>query len=529
MFTNSLKLIKFILRHEKISIPIWIVCMVVIASIMPIVYENAYPTEADLQAAAMLMQNPALVAIVGPSFGYYTIGALFTQEILLFLVIAIAIMNIFFVVRHTRSDEELGRLEVVRSLPVGKLSNLNSTFMTAIFFNTLIAILTALGLSSTGVESIDLQGSLIFGSIIGISGIFFAAITALFSQLSSTSRGARSYSFVFLMIAYMVRAIGDIGNETLARISPLGLVLRAQPYSGNYWWPIWVILAQIVVVIGISFYLNTLRDLGAGFIAAKPGARSASVFLTSPIGLSWRLLRNTIIAWCIGMFVMGISYGSVIGEVETYLGENEFMQAMFNASGESANSFIEQVIPFLTLIVAILICIPIISIILKLLKEEKQNLTEHIFSRSVSRTKVLGGNLFIAFVSSIIFCSVLAVGFWLGGLSLEEPISFITFAQATLVFLPAIWVMLGLAVFLVGCFPSLSNTVWIYLTYCFFVIFFGQMLNLPEILLQATPFEHVPSLPIGDMSWGHVTALTVISGILIVLGFIGYRKRDIQG
>ena len=76
----------------------------------------------------------------------------------------------------------------------------------------------------------------------------------------------------------------------------------------------------------ISFYLNGIRDLGVGFIPAKPGRNKASRFLLSPLGLILRLQRTGIIAWSIGMFILGASYGSVLGDLEAFFEGNEMLQ-----------------------------------------------------------------------------------------------------------------------------------------------------------------------------------------------------------
>jgi hypothetical protein len=37
-----------------------------------------------------------------------------------------------------------------------------------------------------------------------------------------------------------------------------------------------------------------------------------------PFGLAWRLQRTGLIAWAVALFILGISYGSVLGEIERF-------------------------------------------------------------------------------------------------------------------------------------------------------------------------------------------------------------------
>src|SRR5699024_6984141 len=128
------------------------------------------------------------------------------------------------------------------------------------------------------IDSMDLQGSLLYGTALGVIGIFFTAITALFAQLSESSRGTIGLSFSVLGIAYLIRAIGDAGNEMISWFSPLGWVLGAEVYVNNYWWPMILTVAVAIILILLAFYLNAIRDLESGFISVKPGRKHASIF-----------------------------------------------------------------------------------------------------------------------------------------------------------------------------------------------------------------------------------------------------------
>ena len=124
------------------------------------------------------MKNPAMTAMVGPGYGLdnYTVGAMMAHQMLLFTAIAVGIMNIFLVVRHTRRDEESGRIEMIRALPVGRLANLSSTVLVSLIVNILLALIVGLGLYFLRIESMDLHGSLLYGAVLGDVDAFLASI-----------------------------------------------------------------------------------------------------------------------------------------------------------------------------------------------------------------------------------------------------------------------------------------------------------------------------------------------------------------
>ena len=86
--------------------------------------QAAYPDAAARQTRAALMTNPSAVLMTGPAFGVddYTFGAMVANELSLTVLVATAIMAVLLVVRHTRADEEAGRTEVLRALPVGRFA-----------------------------------------------------------------------------------------------------------------------------------------------------------------------------------------------------------------------------------------------------------------------------------------------------------------------------------------------------------------------------------------------------------------------
>ena len=523
-------LVKFILRRERVSLIIWILCLSGLIIYMPFIYEGLYATVAERYAAMLLMQNPAVVAIVGPSMADASLGALFTQEVLVVSLVSIAIMNILLVNKHTRTDEELGRLELIRSFPVSSTSILHAVFIVVIIANVILGGLIALGLALGGVESITVGGSILFGAIITTAGLLFATITAIFAQLFSTAKASSSYAFMTLLVMYLVRAVGDVAENFLSYISPLGLLSRTAVFVDNLWWPIVVVLVQIFIIGGSSIYLNSNRDLGMGLIPAKLGPRKAAQSLLSLNGLAWRLQRGSMIVWLIGSFVIGLAYGAIIGVVETYIGDNEMVQAILATAGDSDASMTDQFIPFLIVFLVIMLLIPLVGVILKLAGEEKRHLSEQILARAVARRSLLISYWLISMIASVLLFAAGAFGFWLGGLtSLEDPIALRVLLSAISSYLPAAWILIGLAVLLIGWLPKFISLATLMIGFTFFIVFFGELLELPQFVIDLSPLTHVPNLPIEDASVATFFIMSMIAALMMIVGFIGYCKRDMNG
>ncbi|WP_158738698.1 ABC transporter permease [Alteribacillus sp. YIM 98480] len=521
---------RFLLRQDRIRIPVWLLSLFVFTFLIAESFTSLYPAEQDRQALAETMLNPAMTAMVGPGYGLenYTFGAMMAHQMLLFTAVTVGIMNILLLARHTRAAEEDGRIEMVRSLPVGRLSNLLAAIAVLFGTNVLLALGIGFGLYVLGIDSMSLNGSLLYGAALGAIGFFFTGVTALFAQLSESSRGAIGLSFTVLGVSYLIRAIGDVSNETLSWFSPLGWILGAEVYVNNYWQPVFITAAASIVLVAFALYLHSIRDTGLGFLPSKPGRTFASPFLQSPFGLAFRLLRTAIISWAVGMVLIGVSYGSVFGDLESFFNEIDVMEDLIGPV--TGVSLTEQFAAKLMSVISMISTIPALMVILKLKSEEKKARTEHVLARAVSRTRLLASYLFIALFVGFVMISMAAGSLGLTAVTvMDDGLSFGTFYSAAIVYLPAIWVMTGIAVLLVGFAPNASGLTWLYLGYSFIVVYLGGLFQFKDWVGNLSPFAHIPQLPVEEMDLMKVSILTIITIVLLAAGFIGYNRRDIHG
>ncbi len=529
LFANTGLLTRFILHRDRIRLTVWILAIAVATIAIAAVLPDLYATGVERQLMAETMKNPAVTVMLGPGYGLddYHDGAMFAHFMLLFTTIPAAIMGILLTVRHTREDEEAGRIEMIRSLPVGPLAPLMATMIVMLLTNIVLSLVMGFGLSALGFTSMNLGGSLLYGAVVGVTGICFAALTGLFAQLTSNARSTIGFSFGVLILAFIVRGIGDVASEPLSLLSPLGLVLRTEVYVNNYWWPVLVTLLVAGIIFGVALYLNSIRDLGQGFIPTRPGKSKAAKSLLSPLGLALRLQRTGIITWIIVMFILGVSYGSILGDLEGFLDSSELIQQMVPAA-EGFN-ITERFVTMLMTVLSIIGVIPVLMFILKLLGEEKQHRMEHLYARSVSRGEVLGSYTLIALVAAPIIQLMSVLGLWSAALLVMENVfSLNTLLKAAMVHVPAIWFIVGVAVLLIGWFPKLTWLTWLYLGYSFFVVYLGELLQTPAWMDRITPFGYIPQIPMDPISPWIIIGMTLLSFLLIGIGYIGYNRRDIQ-
>ncbi|MCL2371604.1 ABC transporter permease [Candidatus Saccharibacteria bacterium] len=522
----------FILRRERLMTPIWIASLLAASIGIAIAFQQLFATPEDMRVMAETLANPAMQALIGPTYGIdsLTPAMLMAQELLIFMIITVAIFNIFLVIRHTRTDEEQGRLEMLRALPIGRLTNPAATLLFAFKANLAITLAIALGLIATNMDGMQVCGAFIYAGSIGASGFLFASIALLMAQLFSTSRGALSGSFALMGVFYIARAFGDMSGNILSYISPMGLGLRVYSFYDNIAWPILVLFVQAIIIGGIALLVCRNRDLGEGIIPASKGRRHASRFLQTPFGLAWNLSKGNFLAWTIGLFALGATYGAVIGDIAEFVQTNEMFQTLLGLGQGDLITYqvVESFISMILVVMAMVAAIPVVIIANKIRSEEKQGRIEPIFARAIRRRSLLATYTIIAAFGSAWFIFITALGLYAGGAN-TGLLNFSNIVHIALFYVPAILVMLGMAVFLVGFLPKLTSLVWVIFGYSFLTVYFGSLLGLPEWMDRLSPFGYHPDLEASGFVTMPFIVLSTTAIALILMGFQAYRSRDLVG
>ena len=98
---------------------------------------------------------------------------------------------------------------------------------------------------------------------------------------------------------------------------------------------------------------------------------------------------------------------------------------------------------------------------------------------------------------------------------------------ATLAQVPAVWVLGALAVALAGAVPRLIAAAWAVLAGCLLLGQIGQLLSLPDWLLDVSPFRHAGSAPVTDPAALPLLVLVLVAVALTAVGAAGLRRRDL--
>jgi ABC-2 type transport system permease protein len=521
--TGTWTLVRFILRRDRVRLPVWILGLAALVLFTAISVKGFYPTQADLDAAAAPMRdNAAVIALNGPPYGIDTIGGQIVFQVGSFGYVAVAMMGMFLVGRHTRADEESGRTELVRAAAVGRNAPVTAVILVAAgAFAVLGALITLIMLG----QDVPATGSFVFGAAMGAFGLFFACVTTVTVQVSAHNRAALGLAGVLLGASYVVRAVGDVGGGTLSWLSPMGWAQSARPYAGEQPWTVGLLLTVSAVLVGVAFALQASRDLGAGLVSPRPGRAGASAGLLRPAGLAFRLQRASILAWAVGLALTGVAYGSVVEDVADLIGDNDaFADLIAQLGGDLTDSFLATSLLTMALITGGFA----VASTLRLRGEEAAGRAEPLLATTMSRGNWAISHLVMAMGGSVVILLAAAAGLGLtAGVISGDLGDFGVLLAAALTFAPALWVLVGLTFALFGLAPEWVTLAWGALVAFLVIGFFGQLFELPGWVVDLSPFQHVPQAPAQDFALGPVLVLTLVAAVLVAAGYVGFNRRDL--
>ncbi|MCL1923595.1 MAG: hypothetical protein FWG15_07070 [Propionibacteriaceae bacterium] len=521
-------LLQVIGKRDRWVLPAWILGVVFFC----VAFVPAMPSFVGGEESMVLsemMKNPAMVAMCGILYGDEpSMGILYTQLMMVWSALLVGVMNILIVVRHTRSDEDEGRLEVIRALPTGRQASMSAVVVLMVYLNVLVAAAIAFFMAMFHVESIDPAGCVVYGAALGVCGLFFATLTLVVVQLVHSARGAIGLSLGLLGFFYLLRAYGDVSSEAAARLSPLGLILRTYPFFENKWGPIFILLIVSVLLVVVAFVLGRVRDLGAGLLPVMGRKRAhAPGSLSGEWGLTWRLTRGMIIAWAVTVFIFSAGYASVMGDMETFVRESPLYQQLMGV-GADAEEITQPVVVMLMLIMSIIGAIPVLAVAFKLRSEEQKGRLDYVLGKTVSRWRLFGGYGGLVVLVALLMQILTGIGFYGVALTvMDEPFGFGFVMKVALNYFPALVFFGGLGLALVGWCKNATWIGWAYLGGGFLITFLGGMLDLPAWVGKLTPFGLIPRWPTEEFSF-HIWAFVLVAGLgLIWFGSLGFRQRDI--
>jgi ABC-2 type transport system permease protein len=526
--TGTGALARLAARRDRIMLPVWVYVLTTLVAGTAYSFKKLYPTAAGREQFAITAgHNPALLSLYGPLYGN-SLGSLTAWRYGAFAALGAGLMSIFIVVRHTRADEETGRLELLGSTVVGRHAALAAALAISCGANLVLGVLITAGLIALGLPA---AGSIALAAAIAGCGLAFTGVAAFTAQIAQTARSARGTAIGVLGAVYLLRAIGDSaggsGPRWLPWLSPIGWAELVRAFGVIRWWVLVLPLLTTVAVTTAAAVVAARRDYDAGLLPQRPGPAIGAASLRSPLALAWRLQGATLIAWLTGALFYGILIGAAAKGIGGLLGSRSIRHIMVELGGKTAltNAYLAAIMSFSGLIAAGYA----VSAVLRLRAEETAERADPVLATGAGRISWGLSHLSIASIGTVLILLITGLGTGLG-LALRSGGGggdIARLVSAGLAQAPAALVIAGIAAALFGLAPKASvGGSWTALGVVSLMLFLGATLQLSHWVLDISPFTHLPKLPGGTVNAATFVWLSLIAVALAAAGLAGLRRRD---
>ncbi|MES9591468.1 ABC transporter permease [Streptomyces sp. NPDC094045] len=514
-------LLRLALRRDRIMLPIWVLALGGTFSSIGSSIAALYDTSAQrAELAASMNGNSSLRAMYGPVFDD-SVGGLVSWRMAAFGAVLAAVMSLIVVIRHTREEEETGRQEMLSSAMVGRRAPLTAALLTAVIANAALALVITAGLAGSGAGG---AGAVALALAVAGTGVLFACTAAIAAQFTESARLAKGLTAAVIGAAFVLKAAGDSaaddGSSPMTWLSPIGWAENVRAYADERWWVLLVLAAAVAVQAVLAYTLAGRRDVGMSFLATRPGPAQGRI--TTAFGLALRLQRGALTGWTLSFAVVGVAFGGLADGAADLVGDNEKTREIFERMGGQdglTDAFLATMVSVLGMVAALYI----VASVLRLHGEETAGRAEPVLAGGVGRIGWAAGHLVVAFGGAALLMAVGGLGLAAGyGHGLPAVLG------ASLVQLPAIWLLGGVTVLLYGAFPKAAVAAWGVAGICLALGWLGPAVNMPQAVMDVSPFTHLPKLPGGTgMEWGPVLILTAVATVLVGAGVGALRRRDV--
>jgi ABC-2 type transport system permease protein len=516
------QLLRLAARRDRLMVPVWFAVLLLVCFASATSTTSLYPSAAErVKAADAINASPGIVALYGPILDVRSEGELAMTKMTVLYAVFVAIMVLFVVRRHTRLDEEGGQAELL----VGTAITRDAPLTAAIVVGGALSL--ALGLLAAGVNvagGLPAAGSLAFGASWAGIGLVATGLVAVACQLSASARTCAGIASSAIGVLFVLRAVGDTTAASwLSWLTPFGWNTRLRAYGDTRWWILLLYAGLAVVLVAVARALGARRDLGSGMVAPRPGPATGSPRLSDAVALAVRVHTPMVAGWTVAVATLGAVFGAISPSFDAFDSRSiEDMLRRIGGAGAFRDTLLGAVISVVTLVVT---CFAV-AVVGHGGSDEHDGRTEQVLATATSRARAFLATLVVGILGATWLLLVTGVTLALG-VGNDTDHSFGRLVGSALAQGPAMWTVASLAVL---CFALRSQ--WALLGWGVVVVFatlgqIGELLGLPQWVLDLSPYTHAPRMPLEAFRPGPALVLSAIAAALLVVSWLRYRSRDI--
>ncbi len=218
--------------------------------------------------------------------------------------------------------------------------------------------------------------------------------------------------------------------------------------------------------------------------------------------------------------------GGVAGDVGSFLNTSSGQDVLRRLGGEK--SLVDAYLAAELGILGVVIAAYGVHAALRLRTEEDSRRAEEVLATGVTRVQWVGSFILVAAAGTV--CLALAVGLSSGAaraVQTGQVSDLFDLLAGALVQLPAVWLVIAVVAAAYGIGSRAALIGWGALVAFLLLGEIGPLLELPEWIIELSPFAHVPKLPGTTLTVAPLVVLLGLAAALLLVGLAGFRRRDL--
>ena len=481
-----------------------------------------------------------------------TVGGYATWKVGIFFLL-VAIWPLMACSRLLRGEEERGSLDVLLSLPRGRLrvalEKLAAVWTALLLMGLLIALITFAGGKSFNADY-SLGDALLFGlNLVLICGVFgsIALLLSQFTQERGTAAGVTGGLLLVFIVLDMVHRVIP-GTEWLSRLSPVyyyNLSKSLVPSYGTNPGAMLVLLGLSVLLSGAALWLFVRRDVGA--TVALPSflrlpERTVRPEQALPVN-AWSLrsvyarslakMAFPTFWWTLG--IAGFAAWMVVvvkqieGQLETLSASSSFLRDLITKIGGGDVNFNANLLSALFVLLPLLLMAFAVTQANRWAADEEEGRQELVLATPQPRLAVLlarfGALTTATVIIGVLTLAATALASAASGLALDGG----NLAAATLSIIPLGLLMAALGYLFSGWLRTAVDTglLSFLLVIWFFITFIGPGLNWPDTTLRLSAFYYYGTPLLHGLPTGDTLGVLAVAVSALALASARFVRKDI--
>jgi len=526
------------IRRDRVQLAVWILSTGLLAYVTASAVGSTYGGEQEREGIMRLaVANPAILLLRGLPQGT-TLPAFVFFQIFTYLALLAALMSTFLAVRHSRAEEESGRAELVSATPAGRILPTVATIVHGLLANLLLGVAVTLGLLA---GAMPVAGSVVAGLAAASVGAAFLGVALLAAQFAHTSRGANSISVGLVLLAFVLRGVGDalgtasddglyLTSAWPSWLSPIGWAQHTGAFTADDLTPLLLCVALALATGAAVFALQSRRDSGASLLPGIAGRATARRWLRGPFALAWRLQWPSVVAWCVGGAVFGLVAGALSGVVVQASRQNPELESMLQTLVPGGGTVTQVLISAMFGLVGFVAAACAAQGVIRARQEEAGGTAELLLSTPLGRVRWLACYLLLGLVAIVLvllsagLASTVAV-FASGDDEAHVGESFAAAAAQV----PAAICYLGIIALVFVLVPAITAALgWTLLGAGVFLGTFGGLVGLPRWVRDLSPFTHTPAVFAQDADLSGAAWLVGVAVAAASVALVLMRRRELR-